>query len=390
MADEPPADGGPDEHEAGASRQASEVHDQRHELTIATLLGKDVPDGERAEAVRLLASCPSCVVLHADLLALASATRALPMPARSRDFRLTADDAARLTAFADRDGEPGTAATRLTGEMQVSNPDHPAHDLLWVASLIDRSTSGPERVRAEALIAGCTDCAALHQDLLTLRDAARALPTPPRTREFTITPETASRLQRAGWRRLIAVFGSTRDAFTRPLAIGLTTIGLAGLLVSTVPGLLLQGASTGAAPTLGQAIGDAAGAGANPESIAGSREAPAPSAAPSTPGPAAAALAPSPAAQTAAPAPAAPSIEPVPSGEGFDTFVAGPAASAGAAAIAPPPNASSERQGLDRTTATSIGAEAPSVDRFAVTSVAALLFAIGIGLFVLRWAGRRA
>ena len=38
--------------------------------------------------------------------------------------------------------------------------------------------------------------------------------------------------------------GSSRDALSRPLAIGLTTIGLAGLLVATVPGALSGSATT--------------------------------------------------------------------------------------------------------------------------------------------------
>ncbi len=39
--------------------------------------------------------------------------------------------------------------------------------------------------------------------------------------------------------------GSPRDSFSRPLAIGLTTMGLAGLLVATVPGAFSGAASAG-------------------------------------------------------------------------------------------------------------------------------------------------
>lgn len=282
--------------------------------------------------------------------------------------------------------EPHAAATRLTGEMQVPNAEHRAHDPMLVAGLLDRSSTDPERGRAEALVASCGDCAALHRDLVTLREATRALPVPRRTRDFTITAQDAARLRRTGWRRIVAVFGSTRDAFSRPLAIGLTTIGLAGLLVTTVPGALPGSTSTASLPTLGQPAGDA-GAGANSESLGGSKEAPGASAAPSAPGPAAAALtAPSPG-PTDARAPLAPSGAPEPSGESFDTYVGAPAASQGAAAIAPAPSLSSERQGADRTTVTSIPQPA-SLEHVATVLLAGLLLAAGIGLFVLRWAAR--
>ena len=283
--------------------------------------------------------------------------------------------------------EPHGAPTRLTGEMQVPNADHRAHDPLLMAGLLDRSTGDPERGRAEALLASCPECAALHRDLESLREATRALPAPRRTRDFMITAQDAGRLRRTGWRRVVAVFGSTRDAFSRPLAIGLTTIGLAGLLVATVPGALPGATSTASLPTLGQAAGDA-GAGANPESFGGSKEAPGASAAPSSPGPAAAALtAPSPA-PSVAPAPIAPSGAPEASGESLDTYVGAPAASQGAAAIAAAPSASTGRQGADRTAVTSI-VQPASVDGIATALVAGLLLAAGIGLFVLRWAGRR-
>ncbi len=50
------------------------------------------------------------------------------------------------------------------------------------------------------------------------------------------------------WRRWLGAVGTSRDAITRPLALGFTTIGLAGLLVATVPGALPSGSATGAAP----------------------------------------------------------------------------------------------------------------------------------------------
>jgi hypothetical protein len=143
--------------------------------------------------------------------------------------------------------------------------DHAAHDPLLVAALVDRDPdlTTAERAAGRALVASCTTCAALHADLLALATATHDLPTPARTRDFRISPADAARLRPGGWRAWLGAFGSARDTVTRPLAIGLTTIGLAGLLVATVPGILTMGAGAGAAPdsvlsTVGNAVPSAA------------------------------------------------------------------------------------------------------------------------------------
>ena len=79
---------------------------------------------------------------------------------------------------------------------------------------------------------------------------AAAVPTaalPARPRDYTLSDADAARLRPAGWRRWLAAIGTSRDAVTRPLAVGLTTLGLAGLLVATVPGALPSAGSAGAA-----------------------------------------------------------------------------------------------------------------------------------------------
>ena len=272
----------------------------------------------------------------------------------------SADDAARLTAASA--GEPRGATARLTGEMTHQPTDHATHDEMLIAGLLDRSPGHPDRDRAEALVAACDDCAALHRDLVALSAATRVLPTPPRPRDFTLSPDDRERLRPKGWRRLIAAFGSSRDVFSRPLAIGLTTLGLAGLLVATIPSVLS-----------GQG-GASAAAGANPESLgASSRAMAAPSAGPS----AAAAL-------------VAPSAEPstLPSGPTYDTFVAGPAASGGAAAVAPESSTLERQGGDDATGAAPTPAELPA-ERSGVIVLASLLLIVGLGLFALRWTARR-
>jgi hypothetical protein len=66
---------------------------------------------------------------------------------------------------------------------------------------------------------------------------------PTRPRDYTLTRDDAARLRPTGWRRWVAAFGTSRDVFSRPLAVGLTTLGLAGLLVATGPSVL-QGLPT--------------------------------------------------------------------------------------------------------------------------------------------------
>ena len=115
---------------------------------------------------------------------------------------------------------------------------HAAHDPLRVAEAADRGG------RLPADLAGCPDCLALHADLVTLAAALPATVVPARPRDYTLSPADAARLRPRGWRRWIGAIGSSRDVITRPLAIGFTTLGLAGLLVATVPGALPGGGST--------------------------------------------------------------------------------------------------------------------------------------------------
>jgi hypothetical protein len=228
--------------------ELGEPHDHHDPVLVAALLDGDLAPTERAEAEAWVATCTACAALHSDLLALSVATRALPAPARGRDFTLTAADAARLNATAP--GEPSAVTARLTGVMTDTHAAaHASHDTILVASLADHSLATAEREGAEALVAACGLCAALHADLLALRAAARAMPTPARPRDYMLTPQDAARLRPGGWRRFVAAIGSSRDAFSRPLAVGLTTLGLAGLLVASIPSIM-QG-SAASLPTTG-------------------------------------------------------------------------------------------------------------------------------------------
>jgi hypothetical protein len=132
--------------------------------------------------------------------------------------------------------------------------DHGHHDELLVSAHVTGDLEGGDVARAEAQLAACAACRDLAEDLRAIRLAARQLPTPARPRSFELTQADAARLRPGGWRRLAAALAGPRLAFTRPLAAGLMTVGVAGLLLTTLPGL--AGSSGGP-----EAIGSAANGG---------------------------------------------------------------------------------------------------------------------------------
>jgi hypothetical protein len=75
---------------------SANTHANHDETLIVRLYGGDVDAQERAIALDRLAECSDCAGLFADLGQIASATAALRIPARPRDFSLTPQDAARL------------------------------------------------------------------------------------------------------------------------------------------------------------------------------------------------------------------------------------------------------------------------------------------------------
>ena len=131
---------------------------------------------------------------------------------------------------------------------QPNPSEHAHHDLLAVAALADRGATGEEADRARAQIAACTECAALHTDLVSLATATRQLPPVERPRDFQLRPVDAQRLRPNLIRRLFGSFGTPRDGFSRPLAAGLTTLGLAGLMLGILPGSLSLGGAATSAP----------------------------------------------------------------------------------------------------------------------------------------------
>jgi len=269
-------------------------------------------------------------------------------------------------------------------------PNHATHDRLLVAALADRGADAltpRERASAEAQVAACRDCATLLADLATLTAAIPTAAMPVRPRDFRLSPADADRLRPSGLRRLIGLIGSSNDAFTRPLALGLTTLGIVGLLVASLPGALSGFGSAGAAPvlsTVGSAVGEST-SGAQAAASAAPSAAAAPAAAGSGGG-IAAAPAPSGAAPQADGSFGRVSVAARPSASGGDDSKAVYGADNGALTT----NSAGQNGygGTERTgDLLSVGDEASGVSPLVVIAGAMLI--VGLGLFGLRWSARR-
>ena len=72
-------------------------HQRHDELLVAQFaMGDSLPEANRSEAQRMLATCGACAALAADLRAVAGAVAREPVPPRRRDFRLASEQAERL------------------------------------------------------------------------------------------------------------------------------------------------------------------------------------------------------------------------------------------------------------------------------------------------------
>lgn len=213
-----------------------------HDLEDVAALADDPADATAAARVQV-ADCPDCAALLADLRLLATATVAVSAPSRPRDFRLGPDDVRRLAAFAP---EPAAPSSRLALDMTMPAPDHLAHDPVLIAAHLDGTVDARDHERVNDWLDRCASCASLRADLATIAIATRELPTPPRPRDFALSEADAERVRGRRWRRALATFASPGDRFSRPLAVGLTTLGLAGLVLANIPSVAMFG-SGGAA-----------------------------------------------------------------------------------------------------------------------------------------------
>ncbi len=217
-------------------------------------------------------------------------------------------------------------------------PSAAEHELL-IAGLDADDLREPDRTRAATLAQTCDGCAQLLADLAALRAATRALPARPRTRDFRLTPADAERLRPTAARRLLGWLAGPRST-VRPLAGSLAALGLAGLLVASVPGMLGRTASAPAPVTVTQGASDRGAAGAP---STGGSAAEGSGAFNSNDGAASPAASPAALGPVGAPSPTAvPSLQtaPSPAASAASSVAPSPAASARSAApvVVPPPS----------------------------------------------------
>lgn len=146
---------------------------------------------------------------------------------------------------------------------------HAQHDLLLIAGHAAGDLSDAERTRADAVLASCTTCADIRRDLLAIAAATHSLPTIARApRDFRLTPGQAASLRRGGLRKsLLRPFAAQRSG-VRPMAMAFTSLGLAGLLVANIlPGLFGSTALLAPFPAAGGAAEATAAANA-PSAVA--------------------------------------------------------------------------------------------------------------------------
>ena len=245
----------------------------------------------------------------------------------------------------------------MTEPNQPANPaNHDAHDPAWMAALATRDPdlSPSERTQAEAAIESCGPCANLFADLVAISGAIPSAAIPARPRDFTLTAADAARLRPHGLRRVLKAVGSARDGITFPLAMGLTTMGIAGLLLATIP-TALSGAGGATSATL-SAVGEAA-----------------PMPAPASAAPAA----------SAAAAPAAQATD-------FDAFSAAPTSeTAGGGEVFSGDDGDAAMEARLDAAATLQSIRDDATGRSALLIAAATLLIAGLGLFLLRWSARR-
>ena len=109
-----------------------------------------------------------------------------------------------------RDDRSGTGGGDLPSNGCDERPtgDHPCRPRHDLAPLPPPCPRPARRSRSpNSMVAGCRPCADLHADLLALRVATLAMPTPSRPRDYTLTADDVARLRPKGWRRLVAALG---------------------------------------------------------------------------------------------------------------------------------------------------------------------------------------
>src|SRR5439155_24610588 len=120
--------------------------------------------------------------------------------------------------------------------MNDTQRSHDRHDRFLIAALAADDLSGQALSDAHDLIEGCPACAALLADLRAIARATAALPQIPRTLDFQLSPEVADRLGARGWRGIVVRIADSRFGAARPIAVGLTSLGLVFAIAGSIPG----------------------------------------------------------------------------------------------------------------------------------------------------------
>lgn len=150
-------------HDPAGDRQQPQ-HDQHDTALIARLVADDLTSADRLRAQLLADACADCRALHRDLSAIVEATRGLPAPRAPRDFRITADQAARLR----RTGWLGALLAPFATARSAARPLATAFTTLglaglFVAAVLPGMAGGmaasvaPEGAGAPAIGAGATE-----------------------------------------------------------------------------------------------------------------------------------------------------------------------------------------------------------------------------------------
>jgi hypothetical protein len=280
--------------------------------------------------------------------------------------------------------------------MNDTQRSHDRHDRFLIAALAADDLSGQALSDAHDLVENCPECAELLADLRAIARATAALPQILRTLDFQLSPETADRLGARGWRGILVRIADSRFGAARPIAVGLTSLGLVAAIAGAIPGGIGGYGSGGAPaqPNAGYAVtssdsGSRSAAGGGGAEAVSSPQPPRPVAAGGLPSPSPVSFVPfaaSPAASaaaSAAPASAAASAN-------LDT-VSSPPAFGQAYGPASPAAASAGPPARETTKSGNGGAEglvetsAPS----GLLVLGALLLAFGLGILGAQWAAAR-
>jgi hypothetical protein len=145
----------------------------------------------------------------------------------------------------------------MPGE-RAAHPAHSSHEPFLIARYVEDDVSAAERVHADTLIASCSACRELEDDLRAIHlSLSTDMPTPRRPRAFRLSPADAERARSASpWDRFLRWVGGPKLGVLQPLGAAALSIGVA---VTVVSGLgIAPGGSIGGpadAPAAAPAIG---------------------------------------------------------------------------------------------------------------------------------------